>query len=227
MYISTGLLNWLNSTRPLQNGWCFMRRLKTLRRRWSWTQTMHDADDIAVLDGTKDGLQESTDLLSHYAAYAGLKINSGKTKTMTASKQLTQRPYTEACTVNIKVDDLWSRAVPVGSYGQFDRRGHGLSNVNTSTKQKNKTLTRVQLSISLEELQLPLPPTKEIYHELFYNNEHQAKSIQKPAWIILYNHVIDYAHLWLPKCFSTLKWRKLTWLSVLWDSWIYSYQTEC
>ena len=26
------------------------------------------ADDMAVLDGTKDGLQETTDLLSHYAA---------------------------------------------------------------------------------------------------------------------------------------------------------------
>ena len=40
------------------------------------------ADDMAVLDGTKDGLQETTDLQSHYAAYSGLKINSGKTKTM-------------------------------------------------------------------------------------------------------------------------------------------------
>ena len=45
------------------------------------------ADDMAVLNGTKDGLQETTDLLSHYAVYSGLKINSGKTKTMAISKQ--------------------------------------------------------------------------------------------------------------------------------------------
>ena len=64
------------------------------------------ADDMAVRDGTKDGLQETTDLLSHYAAYSGLKINSGKTKTMAISKQASQRPYTEACTLNTTVDDV-------------------------------------------------------------------------------------------------------------------------
>ena len=64
------------------------------------------ADDMAVLDGTKDGLQETTDLLSQYAAYSGHKINSGKTKTMATSKQASQRPYTEACTLNTTVDDV-------------------------------------------------------------------------------------------------------------------------
>ena len=64
------------------------------------------ADDMTVLDGTKDGLQETTDLLSHYATYSGLKINSGKTKAMAISKQASQRPYTEACTLNTTVDDV-------------------------------------------------------------------------------------------------------------------------
>ena len=64
------------------------------------------ADDMAVLDWTKDGLQETTDLLSHYASYSGLKINSGKTKTMAISKQASQHPYTEACTLNTTVDDV-------------------------------------------------------------------------------------------------------------------------
>ena len=64
------------------------------------------ADDMEVLDGTKDGLQETADLLSHYAAYSGLKINSGKTKTMAISKQASQRPYTEVCTLNTTVDDV-------------------------------------------------------------------------------------------------------------------------
>ena len=64
------------------------------------------ANDMAVLDGTKDGLQETIGLLSHYAAYSGLKINSGKIKTMAISKQVSQRPYTEACTLNTTVDDV-------------------------------------------------------------------------------------------------------------------------
>ena len=34
--------------------------------------------DMVVLDETKDGLQETTDLLSQYASYTGLKINSEK-----------------------------------------------------------------------------------------------------------------------------------------------------
>ena len=64
------------------------------------------ADDMVVLDGTKDGLQETTDLLSHYAAYSGLKINSGKTKTMAISKKASQRLYPEACTLNTTIDDV-------------------------------------------------------------------------------------------------------------------------
>ena len=40
------------------------------------------ADDMALLDNTKEGLQETTDLLCRYSAYAGLKINAGKTQSM-------------------------------------------------------------------------------------------------------------------------------------------------
>ena len=50
------------------------------------------ADDMSVFDGTKDGLRETMDILSHYAAYSDLKINSGMTKTMVISKQASQRP---------------------------------------------------------------------------------------------------------------------------------------
>jgi hypothetical protein len=44
-------------------------------------QTLLDtdyADDLALLDDNKESLQESTDLLSHYASLAGLKINAPK-----------------------------------------------------------------------------------------------------------------------------------------------------
>jgi len=37
------------------------------------------ADDMAVMDNTEDGFQESTDLIAHYSSYAGLKINAKKT----------------------------------------------------------------------------------------------------------------------------------------------------
>lgn len=62
------------------------------------------ADDMAVLDAAADGLQETTDLLARFAGYAGLRINSKKTKAMAVSRDLTQRPYSEAGTVDISVE---------------------------------------------------------------------------------------------------------------------------
>ena len=53
------------------------------------------ADDMALLDNTKEGLQETTDLLCKYSAYAGLMVNAGKTKCMAVSKSASQRPYSE------------------------------------------------------------------------------------------------------------------------------------
>ena len=62
------------------------------------------ADDMALLDNSKDGLQETTDLLYKYAAQAGLRINVKKTEVMTIGKDTTQRPYTEESTVDITVE---------------------------------------------------------------------------------------------------------------------------
>ena len=50
------------------------------------------ADDIAALDNTPEGLQETTDLIVKYSAFSGLKINVGKTEAMAVSKQASQRP---------------------------------------------------------------------------------------------------------------------------------------
>ena len=64
------------------------------------------ADDMALLDNCKDGLQESTDLLCKYAAQAGLCVNAKKTEAIGAiaiAKNTSQRPYTEAATVDITV----------------------------------------------------------------------------------------------------------------------------
>ena len=72
------------------------------------------ADDMATLDNINNGLQESTDLLSKHCSYGGLKINASKTKTMAFSKNTGQRPYNEACTIDIIVD-----GIPVEQVSQF------------------------------------------------------------------------------------------------------------
>ena len=61
------------------------------------------ADDLGALDNTKEGLQETTDNIAKFAAYSGLRINVGKTKTMSISKSASQRPYLEKDTLETTV----------------------------------------------------------------------------------------------------------------------------
>ena len=61
------------------------------------------ADDQALMDGTKAGLQETTDLLGKFCEYSGLYINVDKTKFMAVDRSCSQQPFTEASTLNIKV----------------------------------------------------------------------------------------------------------------------------
>ena len=51
------------------------------------------ADDIAVLDSSKDGLQEATTKISNFGREAGLCIHSKKTNTMVIDKFHNQRPF--------------------------------------------------------------------------------------------------------------------------------------
>ena len=60
-------------------------------------------DDQALLDDTKEGLQETTDLLGKFCEYSGLFINVDKTKSMAVDKSCSQQPFTKASTLNIKV----------------------------------------------------------------------------------------------------------------------------
>ena len=76
------------------------------------------ADDMAVLDNSKEGLQETTDLLCLFSAYAGLKVNAGKTKSMAVSKNTSQQPFTEQCSLDITVDTL-----PVQQVSHFQYLG--------------------------------------------------------------------------------------------------------
>ncbi len=61
------------------------------------------ADDLAALDNTKEGLQETTDLIVKFSAYSGLKINVDKTESMAVSKQAGQQPFTEKDTLAISI----------------------------------------------------------------------------------------------------------------------------
>ena len=62
------------------------------------------ADDMAILDNSRDGLQESTDLLAHYCSYAGLRINAKKTQCMAISRSASQRPYLRGDYVELEVE---------------------------------------------------------------------------------------------------------------------------
>ena len=87
------------------------------------------ADDMALMDSTKDGLQETTDLLCKYAAQAGLRINVRKTEVMAVAKNTSQRPYTEEGTVDISVEgslvqqvsNFTYLGVVISSDGSMDR----------------------------------------------------------------------------------------------------------
>ena len=58
------------------------------------------ADDMAVLDNSEEGLQETTNLLCMYGAQGGLRINGKKTEAMVIGKATSQRPYTKEAIVN-------------------------------------------------------------------------------------------------------------------------------
>lgn len=64
------------------------------------------ADDMATMDNTVQGLQETTDLLCKYSSLSGLKVNVKKTKTMAISKSDGQRPYSEKHTVDVAIEGV-------------------------------------------------------------------------------------------------------------------------
>ena len=83
-------------------------------------------DDMAVIDNTEDGLQESTDLIAHYRSYAGLKINAKKTQCMVVNKYASQRPYTKRDTIELTVE-----GEPVEQVSNFVYLGANISGNGT------------------------------------------------------------------------------------------------
>ncbi|KAI8499084.1 hypothetical protein Bbelb_235370 [Branchiostoma belcheri] len=74
------------------------------------------ADDMALLDNTKIGLQETTDLLCNNSSLAGLKANAKKTQAMVVGRYCMQRPYTEEGTLNITVEGCLVEQVTTFTY---------------------------------------------------------------------------------------------------------------
>ena len=56
---------------------------------------MDYADDIAAMDNTAEGLQETTDNIAKYCSIAGLKMNAKKTEAMVIGKDTSQRPLSK------------------------------------------------------------------------------------------------------------------------------------
>ena len=86
---------------------------------------------MAMLDNSKEGLQETTDLLCKYSAYAGLTVNAGKTQSMAVSKWASQRPYySEDDTVDINMEGL-----PIQQVSSFTYLGAIISANGTIDKE--------------------------------------------------------------------------------------------
>ena len=86
---------------------------------------------MAIMDNSRDGLHESTDLLAHYSSYTGLKINVKKTKciSMAVSKCASQHPYIEEDYIELEVNgepveqvrNFVYLGVTISGDGRFDR----------------------------------------------------------------------------------------------------------
>ena len=83
------------------------------------------------------GLQETTDLLCRYSAYAGLKINAGKTKCMAVSKCASLRPYCRKDTLDISFEGL-----PIKQVSNFTYLGAIISADGTTDKELSSRIQK-------------------------------------------------------------------------------------
>ena len=126
---------------------------------------------MALLDNTKEGLQETTDLLCKYSAYAGLEINAGKTKCMAVSKCASQRPYCRKDTLDISVEDL-----PIEQVSNFTYLGAIISADGTIDK---------ELSSRIQKASGAFYQLSRIWY---------SRNIKTPTEVKIYN--ADYTVLW-------------------------------
>ena len=103
------VINWglemARNSKSVSNGLVLQKRLSSRTPQFAITDFDY-ADDLSVLDDTEEGLQETTDLITHHCGKAGLTVNAKKTKVMSTSKYHLQRPYPEDHTLNITANGI-------------------------------------------------------------------------------------------------------------------------
>ena len=101
------VLNWVMeqaiSEKSLSEGFLLQRR-RSSRYPAVFITDLDYADDIAVLDCSAAGLQETTSNIANAGKAAGLRIGVNKTKTMLVGKFHSQRPYHLSETLDIEID---------------------------------------------------------------------------------------------------------------------------
>ena len=101
-------LNWVLEKamheKTVSKGFMVQKRLSSRKPEKRITDADY-ADDIAVLDSSEAGLQETTTNIAIKGGEAGLKIGVPKTHTMCINKHHTQQPYPLDATMDIVVED--------------------------------------------------------------------------------------------------------------------------
>ena len=102
------VLNWVlekaMNEKTVSKGFMLQKRLSSRKPEKHITDADY-ADDIAVLDSSEAGLQETTTNIAIKGGEAGLKISVPKTHTMCINKHHAQQPYPLDATLNIVVED--------------------------------------------------------------------------------------------------------------------------
>ena len=103
------VLNWAMeqalSEKTISHGLMLQHRLSS-RQPAKYVTDVDYADDLGVVDGTGEGLQESTDLTVVHCRKAGLSVNIPKTQVMSIDKNTSQHPLPEHVCLNIKIDGI-------------------------------------------------------------------------------------------------------------------------
>lgn len=140
------------------------------------------ADDMALLDNTVEGLQETTDLLCKNSAYAGLKVNAKKTQCMAVSKSASQRPYTQQDTLDLTVEGQ-----PIEQVSNFTYLGAIIS--------ADGTINR--------ELSARIQKASGAFHQL--GSIWQSRSIRTPTKIRIYKAAVLTILLYGSEVWNTTK----------------------
>ena len=73
------------NSKSISNGLTLQKRLRSRSSQVAITDLDY-ADDLAVLDNSEEGLQETTNLIVEHCGKAGLTVNEEKTKVMNVGK---------------------------------------------------------------------------------------------------------------------------------------------